>query len=282
MPAGGVTGASTCQRPSSPDEPFATLETISPEMAKQYLATSKGNRRIHPGRVDAYTRDMQMNRWYVGATIKFDTDGALIDGHHRLSAVLMYGFPVRFLVIRKLPPESVAGIDVGQTRRHHQISKFAGENFSPRHFAIAKRIEYGFSNGSCLSYDESRDAILKYLDAINFAVLNAGKERHTNATVLAVVAKAWYSQDHDRLKQFLDVLKHGLATSEKDWGAVKLREYLTSAREMHISVDSPGTYLRVHSALHNFCKGKPVQILRPSTKDLFPLTLNADGKVVPA
>lgn len=246
-----------------------SLEQISPEIATRYLATSKGNRRIHPGRVEAYVRDMQMHRWYIGETIKFDNGGGLIDGHHRLNAVIAYGSSVPMLVTRGLPPESIMGIDLGQSRNIAQISNFMGDEFSRRHFAVAKRIEFGFSN-KYRSYNEGRDAVLKHLEAIEFVSAIAGKERFMNVSVLTVVVKAWYSKDHERLKEFLTVLKTGLATSERDWAAVRLREYLYRAKENQIAVDTPAVYLRVQSAVYHFCKGTPLRILRPATKDYFP------------
>jgi len=247
-----------------------TLEQVSPEIATDYLSTSNGNRRISPGRVDAYARDMQMRRWYIGETIKFDNDGSLIDGHHRLNAVIAYGSSVPMLVTRGLPPESIRGIDLGQARNAAQISKFMGEVFGRQYFTVAKRIVFGFSN-RYHTYSEVREAVLKHQGAIEFVTAVAGKERFMNASVLAVVAKAWYTQDRERLKEFLVVLKSGLATSERDWAAVRLREYLIRAREDHIAVDSPAVYLRAQSAVYHFCRGTPTKLLRPAPKDYFPL-----------
>ncbi|MFA4972409.1 MAG: hypothetical protein WC683_07330 [bacterium] len=264
------------------EDPYpTTTEDITLDTAKRYLAASKGNRRINEFRVDTYVRDMLAGRWYIGETIKFDSNGVLLDGHHRLLAILKYGLPVRSLVTRNLPPESIRGIDLGQPRTHDQISKFMNEGFSKRHFSIAKFMEFGEHHHN-LSYNEVRDLALKYDESISWVCTVGGHEKFLNTPVMTVLAKAWYSLDRTRLKEFMDVFKTKLATSDRDWAAIKLRDCLEEARYYHTILERGAIYLRAQSAVYHFCKGTPLKLLRPATKDYFPLKLDAEGKVVPA
>ncbi|NUN01320.1 MAG: hypothetical protein HUU41_09415 [Bryobacteraceae bacterium] len=65
---------------------------ITPELARQWLERNVRNRPISENTVIAYGLDMLEGRWqYDGAPIRFDTDGNLIDGQHRLSRLLKFG-----------------------------------------------------------------------------------------------------------------------------------------------------------------------------------------------
>jgi len=61
---------------------------IDPKTAEEILADrNKGNRPPKPNKVQQFVADMENNRWgLTGDTIKFGTDGRLLDGQNRLSA----------------------------------------------------------------------------------------------------------------------------------------------------------------------------------------------------
>jgi len=60
--------------------------------AKAALATMKTNRNVRTYSVIQYAEDMVSDKWFSnGETIKFDSDGCLIDGQHRLLAIV-YAF----------------------------------------------------------------------------------------------------------------------------------------------------------------------------------------------
>lgn len=93
------------------------IEEVSPEMAKQWLKLSKGNRKLSENYVLTLAISMESGGWVPEASeVVFEESGALIDGHHRLSAVEMYGKPVKMAVKRGVPPEARSVIDTGRTR----------------------------------------------------------------------------------------------------------------------------------------------------------------------
>lgn len=63
---------------------------MTPGLAKKMLASNADNQRnLRMSKVEQYVRDMLAGHWPItGETIKVATDGALIDGQHRLTAVL--------------------------------------------------------------------------------------------------------------------------------------------------------------------------------------------------
>ena len=95
----------------------ATVELVTPDVAAKWLTTSKGNRTIRQHAVVAYADAMARGEWHVNdAGIGFDAEGHLINGHHRLMAVVSAGCSVKMLVCRNLEREAIGTIDCGRPR----------------------------------------------------------------------------------------------------------------------------------------------------------------------
>jgi hypothetical protein len=101
-----------------------TLELISPDVAKQYLERNKNNRSITKERVLGLTRDIQSGAFVVThQCIAFNANGELIDGQHRLSAVVASKMTVQMYVARYERTETAMALpfDNGLTRKHYDI-----------------------------------------------------------------------------------------------------------------------------------------------------------------
>jgi hypothetical protein len=89
-----------------------TVETIGPERAEEYLAANRGNRNIVQAHVAALARDIRNGQWMFNAQpICFARSGRLLNGQHRLSAVLEAEQPIEVLVMRNLPEEAFPTYD---------------------------------------------------------------------------------------------------------------------------------------------------------------------------
>ena len=105
-------------------------ETITPQKARMYLDSSLGNRPISRQFVTRYAADMRAGKWMVnGVPIIFDEDGHLIDGHHRLEAVLVANVPVTFDVRRGVQHAAYTTIDNGRSRNFGQILASRGVRY---------------------------------------------------------------------------------------------------------------------------------------------------------
>lgn len=101
----------------APHMPTASVEMVSPDTAAQWLAQNTINRNIRNSLVRTYARDMAAGNWQLtGEAIKFDTDGCLRDGQHRLNAVIQSGATVPMFVIRGIAPEAQSVMDTGAKR----------------------------------------------------------------------------------------------------------------------------------------------------------------------
>lgn len=112
-------------------------ENITPQKALEYLKTSQGNRPISKPTVLSYADTMKQGKWLLnGCSINFDINGNLLDGHHRLHAVIEANIPVKFDVCRGVPTESFATYDCGRHRTLGQL--LAMQN--TKHYNLAASI----------------------------------------------------------------------------------------------------------------------------------------------
>ena len=74
-------------------------QTITPELAAAYLESNHMNRPLRPGVVENLVREIKAGRWRLTHQgIAFTADGRLLDGQHRLSAVVASGVAVPMMV----------------------------------------------------------------------------------------------------------------------------------------------------------------------------------------
>lgn len=112
-------------------KPNAAVVVVTPEVAKRWLAKNERNRKIRDAIVDGYARDMGKGRWELtGEAIKFASDGSLLDGQHRLKAVVKSGTHVPMFVVRGLQSDSQHAMDTGAKRTAADALGLDGEQGS--------------------------------------------------------------------------------------------------------------------------------------------------------
>ena len=105
------------------------IEKIGPERAKILLSTTR-NRRLNPPHSAKFARDMEAGNWRPNSTIQIakTADGeCLIDGQHRLQAVIITGRPQEFIVIYDVSVDDQAVIDTGRRRSLSDTLAIRGE-----------------------------------------------------------------------------------------------------------------------------------------------------------
>ena len=96
----------------------AQYERITPEIAAEYLVKNTRNyRKLSHAKISVIKRELIAGVWMPSTQgIGFDTDDCMVDGQHRLSAIVTTKIPVTMLVCRGLPPAVKDKIDVGNRR----------------------------------------------------------------------------------------------------------------------------------------------------------------------
>jgi len=104
------------------------IEEIGPKEAKFMLGVNTHNRTIRQSRVDTMVRDMKAGKWQLnGESIKFSVTNRLLDGQHRLLAIVESGVSVPMVVVRGLSDADQETIDIGDKRHMGDILHLAGE-----------------------------------------------------------------------------------------------------------------------------------------------------------
>lgn len=114
-------------------KPKASLVEVTPAQAKKWLDLNTHNRPLRERVVDLYARDMTAGNWQVtGDGVKFAIDGSLLDGQHRLAAVVQAGVTVSLFVIRGLAHDAQEVMDSGVKRQASDALALRGH----RHTAL--------------------------------------------------------------------------------------------------------------------------------------------------
>jgi hypothetical protein len=101
---------------------------ITPETAEAWLKANTRNRTLRPQVVAEYARDMASGRWkFNGDSVRISKTGVILDGQHRLHAIVESGVTLEALVISGLEDESQETMDSGRTRRAADVFSLRGE-----------------------------------------------------------------------------------------------------------------------------------------------------------
>ena len=102
---------------------------VTPEIAMEWLRYNDGNRRIQQSHVDAIARDITSGYWMVNAQpICFTTDpdnprpdvvARLLNGQHRLYAIIKAATPIEIPIAYNIPEEAFATFDTHAKRSIH-------------------------------------------------------------------------------------------------------------------------------------------------------------------
>lgn len=103
-----------------------TLE-ITPEMAAEMLSRNVGNRPINKNTVSSYADFILNDEWQLTPEgISFNQYNELINGQHRLSAIVKANKSVMMMVFYNVPQENFKVIDTGKSRTGRDVFAIEG------------------------------------------------------------------------------------------------------------------------------------------------------------
>jgi hypothetical protein len=160
---------------------------ISPAYAKELLENNTANRRANKDFVHRYANDMKEGRWNegTGETIKIASDGTIIDGQHRLMAVIMSKKPIYFIVAKGVDKSVMTVIDTGKSRNAtdvFSINKIENYNKIPSMISLYESLKMG--------YQYTTGTAKKYLT--NDILLSLYNERPNYWQQISKTTTNWY------------------------------------------------------------------------------------------
>ena len=189
---------------ASPDDPApiptgTTQIDVSPALAAGWLLRNTRNRSVRLASVQSMARDMQGGRWiFSGGVIGFDTNGVLVDGQHRLMALIESGTTQRFIVVPNLAPDAMSVVDTGSKRSTADVLSLSDDTITnPSVVAATIRIAVSAEAGRLASNDvkatngEITAWLNEHRNILEYTRRVSGSARHFDAPA-AVVAYCWW------------------------------------------------------------------------------------------
>lgn len=247
-----------------------SVETITPDKARQLLTENHGNRVIRDAHVQFLAREMREGRWsltHQGICIA-DT-GRLLDGQHRLHAIVFSGVTVKMQVTREAEESTYRYMDIAATRTNADRIKLLNDkaaNMAACRIVRAYLIAAVTKSGKP-SIDDIETAFLEMADAVK-VVAELSASRPINAMMRAPVLAAITTYMHvDRFKAayFIDGYLSGVNLTERH-PALLLRNALLQGRiDSHNQVEN---YWKAVTAVKAHREGRSLSSLIESTEDL--------------
>lgn len=132
--------------PEVPPAPDPQVLRVDAAMAAAWLEGNTHNRKLREQHVDMLAGAMLRGEWKMnGDAIRFDTEGTLLDGQHRLWAVIKAStekpdITIDTVVIFNLPTETQETMDTGARRSLADILSLRGEKSTANLAATIQRV----------------------------------------------------------------------------------------------------------------------------------------------
>lgn len=121
-------------------------KTISPEEAAELLTRNESNRPLSKTVVSGFASAMRRGEWKLTHQgIALGEDGQVVDGQHRLSAIVESGVPTETLVFTEVGNDTFDVLDAGRKRNASDALAIAGEK-STHLLASMLRIVWLYNN----------------------------------------------------------------------------------------------------------------------------------------
>jgi hypothetical protein len=100
-------------------------ELITPSRAKELLEANINNRRVKDEVVNRYAQDILAGRWKedTGEVIKISKSGIVLDGQHRLYAIIKANTPIFLHIVYGIDDSVSDVLDTGSVRSASDVFK---------------------------------------------------------------------------------------------------------------------------------------------------------------
>jgi hypothetical protein len=267
---------------------------ITPQLAAEFLKRNLNNRKLRDRHVKKLAKEMSNGKWVLnGEPIQFNNKGELINGQHRLHAIVLSNVSVYILVVSGIEDENAfATIDQNSlSRGAHTVLQMKGVNYAPIMVSISKKLihwknthdkfNFSFNNNAYKEvsssdvvdfYEENETDILFVFEAIRDARLI--KTCGARSALMAALYIC-YKANPKTAPRFISMLKSGIGLQDQS-PVLLLREKLTYSvpKEGGRLWDQEVMALTI-KAFNAYSERKTRKILRWTEKEKFPIPIQA-------
>ena len=213
---------------------------------------------------------LQSGNWQLTHQgIAFDKNGVLIDGQHRLWAIVEADVKAPLLVTRGVEPETQEAID-DSVRSHLDILRLEGDKIPAAiHIGVSNAMMAGLTGTALRGRNRGRDLSFfrKHREVIFRGVELFPKRvaKITTAPVIAVVARALYTVEEEPLRGFAE----GVCLGNQVGSTHLLRDYLMLRNYTGGTAARSEVYGKTERALVAYINNHSITRLHAVTEEQF-------------
>lgn len=267
----------------------ASVELITPAIAKKMLDGNLNNRKLRKFRVAQYADAMKRGMWDIqNDAITISKSGKLLNGQHRLTAIVEADQACQCLVLRGVDESTYSVIDSGLARTVNDSLHAAGLGLNSTHMSPMAKTLIAMDAGLSI-YDTNALALVQRRDVVEYVENNGeiltwalhlarkvdqavGGIRHAWG-VFAILA----AQKHGREKveEFINMVVDGAGLKPGD-SPLALRNWISRQRGSWHRAASKGNIAIFIIAFNRWLNNEKVAVIRPvgETWETFPQVID--------
>lgn len=255
---------------------------VTPEVAATWLRLNRSNRPLRKQTIERLAKMMTRGEFKADHPdhVMFDEQGWLINGQHRLHAIVRSQTTQEMRVLRHVPREMAHVIDIGIRRTIEDSVWIAnGEKVDRLGLKLLTRFAGGGWVQTSGSLPYTREELIAIYDKYHEALTKVAnlflekKQGSARAAIRAAVARAWVARtsDRKRIGEFIDTLCTGhYQDADEDSAGLILRDHIL----MNHGKQTGGNrerflYQRVSYCLGKFLVREKVAKVREATGEQF-------------
>ena len=263
--------------------------TVTPAIATELLAKNVGNRTLSSGFVFQLAEQMKDGKWkFTGDTVKVSDTDRLIDGQHRLSAVVLSGIPQDMLIASGLDENVFDVIDSGKLRSAGDVLSTVGID-NPRKVATVAKFAILYKRGKFSAFSggkrgtREKGSLVTNQDVREFVLGNAeiekvvdkaismnSKFKNISFTVFGGMYFILNEVDPVKCEDFFEKLVTGANLSVDDPVYAIREKFIRISANPLLKVSVSDAVFYVAKAWCLFKENKQVKQIRRSKKEGFP------------
>ena len=249
---------------------------ISPEVAESMLSENSRNRKIDKYRVALYATQMQEGKWRLnGEPIILSESGSLLNGQHRLSAVIASGVTIKSLVVNGIPDSDFDTIDQGKPRTNGDIFSIAGmtnahdkSSIVGQYMFIERLAGLGYYKPKKIPAHDLLDFYYKNKELVEEAVnISEAISKKIKFSQTRIGGMYIYLSSYGDVKEFFGIM-HKPDNVPYKHPANILRDSLRNVKSHHTDYSKFYTYFI--SAWNHYVDGNEISMLRYSSESALP------------
>lgn len=156
-----------------PEEITVAVEVITPSAAKKMLEGNTDNRKLRKFRVEQYADAIKRGMWDIqNDAITISKTGKLLNGQHRLTAIVEANTPVKCLVLRGVEDSTFASIDSGLSRNiNDALARAVGQGVNVSHISPIAKMLIAFDCGINI-FDTTAMSLVQRQDIVDYVIKN--------------------------------------------------------------------------------------------------------------